>query len=39
MSKQQAAMDEWTEDAPSSRELRKWYHATPQTRRVEFKRE
>ncbi|MFI1911805.1 DUF488 domain-containing protein [Nocardia sp. NPDC020380] len=38
ISKQQAAIDEWAKDVTPSNELRKWYHADPQTRRAEFER-
>ncbi|MEU1428040.1 DUF488 family protein [Nocardia sp. NPDC005746] len=38
ISKQQAAIDEWAKDVTPSNELRKWYHAAPETRRVEFER-
>lgn len=38
ISKQQAAIDEWAKDVTPSNELRKWYHAAPETRRAEFER-
>ncbi|MFC9996632.1 DUF488 domain-containing protein [Nocardia sp. NPDC127526] len=38
ISKQQAAIDDWAKDVTPSTELRKWYHADPDTRRAEFER-
>lgn len=38
VSKQQAAIDEWAKDVTPSGDLRKWYHASPETRRTEFER-
>ncbi|WP_433567919.1 DUF488 domain-containing protein [Nocardia sp. CA-151230] len=38
ISKQQAAIDEWAKDVTPSNELRRWYHAAPETRRAEFER-
>ncbi|WP_245568783.1 DUF488 domain-containing protein [Nocardia concava] len=38
ISKQAAGIDEWAKEVTPSNELRKWYHADPQTRRAEFER-
>lgn len=38
ISKQAAEIDEWAKDVTPSHELRKWFHADPQTRRAEFER-
>ncbi|MEC3916774.1 DUF488 domain-containing protein [Nocardia sp. CDC160] len=38
ISKQQAGIDDWVKEVTPSNELRKWYHADPETRRAEFER-
>ncbi|MEC3952063.1 DUF488 family protein [Nocardia sp. CDC153] len=38
ISKQQAGIDDWAKAVTPSNELRKWYHADPETRRAEFER-
>ncbi|UGT38733.1 DUF488 family protein [Nocardia yamanashiensis] len=38
VSKETAHIDEWAKAVTPSGELRKWYHADPQTRRAEFER-
>ncbi|MEU0543371.1 DUF488 family protein [Nocardia sp. NPDC005978] len=38
VSKQQASIDEWAKDVTPSNELRRWYHAEPDTRRAEFEK-
>ncbi|WP_245663144.1 DUF488 domain-containing protein [Nocardia inohanensis] len=38
VSKESAHIDEWAKEVTPSNDLRKWYHAAPQTRRAEFER-
>lgn len=38
VSKEAAHIDEWAKEVTPSTDLRKWYHADPQTRRAEFER-
>ncbi|WP_280365550.1 DUF488 domain-containing protein [Nocardia wallacei] len=37
ISKQQARIDEWAKNVTPSNELRRWFHADPQSREAEFR--